>query len=418
MADAIFTNGIVRIEVGNSGTQGPAGADGTDGTDGAQGPVGPQGPPGPAGADGADGADGAQGPAGMDGAAGIDGEPGATGPQGPAGQDGQALLTSSLTEHLIDVGVTGVVVPVEGLTVNLPSGRTNEDYDFITGRVWVGSDIANANLFVFPVNTGLENAASFEIGEFKTGSISYAGEILGEPTGTNFRVVVRRSDTDAPVAARINHVRGLAARGEAGPEGDPGPAGTDGATGPRGPDGLQGIQGQQGLQGPAGEQGLTGPPGADGADGATGGQGIQGPQGDPGPAGTTQWSGLTGRPAIYSYFAIWAEETTNLITNNFQFSFGNGNPTTDGSGIVLPFNCDLIAMSASFEVAGTATIVVRRNSSSPQNIILQNSRHGYNDFEANPVACTAGDIINFQTTFVTGQVHGVVVTAWFRRLVA
>ena len=263
MADAIFTNGVVRIEVGNSGTQGPAGADGTDGTDGAQGPVGPQGPPGPAGTDGADGADGAQGPAGMDGAAGIDGEPG--------------------------------------------------------------------------------------------------------------------------------------------------------ATGPRGPDGLQGIQGQQGLQGPAGEQGLTGPPGADGADG---GQGIQGPQGDPGPAGTTQWNGITGRPAIYSYFAIWAEETTNLITNNFQFSFGNGNPTTDGSGIVLPFNCDLIAMSASFEVAGTATIVVRRNSSSPQNIILQNSRHGYNDFEANPVACTAGDIINFQTTFVTGQVHGVVVTAWFRRLVA
>ena len=67
-------------------------------------------------------------------------------------------------------------------------------------------------------------------------------------------------------------------------EGPQGPQGPAGATGPAGADGPAGPQGAAGPQGP------TGPAGADGP---------AGPQGPEGPPGTTDWNGITNKPASF-----------------------------------------------------------------------------------------------------------------------
>ena len=309
---------------------------------------------------------------GIPGPQGPIGPRGERGPEGPQGEPGQALLTASFTDDIIDVGVTGTAIPVEGLTVNLPAGRMNRDYDFITGRIWVGSDIANANLFIFPVDTGLENAASFEIGEFKTGTISYAGEILGEPTGTNFRVLVRRSDTDAPVAARINHVRGLAARGSAGPRGEMGPDGPRGDTGPQGPAGTNGRNGQ------------------DGRDGMDGQDGAQGPMGVPGPVATAGGRSM-----------IWAEETSQISTTQgegFQYAFGNGGMGAN-RGIKLGFDCTIIGLTwraAVNALVNTRLEVYIDNVGTGVFLDIQNNTQEAQRFDLNQ-AIQRGQILNMRT---------------------
>src|SRR5580765_7379706 len=86
--------------------------------------------------------------------------------------------------------------------------------------------------------------------------------------------------------------------GPAGPQGPPGPAGTTGPTGPTGPQGPAGADST--VPGPTGPQGATGLPGADstvpGPQGPKGDTGNTGPQG---PAGTTDWAGITNKPATF-----------------------------------------------------------------------------------------------------------------------
>lgn len=98
-------------------------------------------------------------------------------------------------------------------------------------------------------------------------------------------------------------------QGPAGPQGIAGPKGDTGDTGPQGiagPQGLQGLQGPKGDTGDAGPQGIQGPAGPAGPQGATGPQGpqgeqgIQGIQGPQGPAGTTDWNGITNKPATFA----------------------------------------------------------------------------------------------------------------------
>lgn len=95
--------------------------------------------------------------------------------------------------------------------------------------------------------------------------------------------------------------------GPAGPQGVQGPQGVKGDTGatgpastvpgPAGPTGPQGAKGDTGATGAASTvPGPTGPKGDTGATGPTGSTGPQGPQGVP---GTTDWNGLTNKPATF-----------------------------------------------------------------------------------------------------------------------
>jgi len=67
-------------------------------------------------------------------------------------------------------------------------------------------------------------------------------------------------------------------KGDQGDQGDPGDPGDQG---------IQGIQGFQGDQGDPGDQGIQGI------------QGIQGEDGPEGPPGTTDWGGITDKPATF-----------------------------------------------------------------------------------------------------------------------
>jgi hypothetical protein len=75
--------------------------------------------------------------------------------------------------------------------------------------------------------------------------------------------------------------------------------GTQGPPGPQGPPGSQGIQGVPGPQGPQGIQGVPGPQGEQGWPGSDGAAGPTGPTGPTGPAGTTDWNGITNKPATF-----------------------------------------------------------------------------------------------------------------------
>lgn len=96
--------------------------------------------------------------------------------------------------------------------------------------------------------------------------------------------------------------------GNTGATGNQGPKGDTGNTGAQGPQGQQGPQGSTGNQGPQGATGSQGNPGATGSQGPkgdkgdTGDQGPQGPQGNVGATGapgTTDWNGITNKPATF-----------------------------------------------------------------------------------------------------------------------
>jgi hypothetical protein len=130
---------------------------------------------------------------------------------------------------------------------------------------------------------------------------------------------------------------------------------------------------------------------------------------------TAERTKLSGTP-----FAIWAEETADLnnATNSgFQWSFGNGNMTPSGTGIVLPFACNLIAISLSTEGLCTVEVEVYKNTSGTgESVSLTSANSGYTDLESSPISYAAGDIVNFYTVVGDTASNGGVVTAWFTRV--
>ena len=227
---------------------------------------------------------------------------------------------------------------------------------------------------------------------------------------------------------------------EAGARGKPGKAGRDGTDGSDGRDGEKGDPGDNGRPGDKGDTGDKGEPGQDGADGRAGGKGDKGdPGGDgadgrdgrdgndgqagalgrEGPAGTTEWSGLTGKPTIYSEFAIWAEENSDIETGTYEWAFGNGAQTPSGAGITLPFDCELFAITLALYGAASTEVEARKNAgTSGKSVATTSSTSGVSNFADSPVAFAAGDRINFRTVTGSSASNGAVVSAWFRRAVA
>jgi hypothetical protein len=119
-------------------------------------------------------------------------------------------------------------------------------------------------------------------------------------------------------------------------------------------------------------------------------------------------------------FAIWAEENADLsssLSSGFQWSFGNGNLTPVGTGIVLPFACNLIAISLSMEVTCTVEVEVYKNTSGTgKSVSITSAKSGYSDFESSPASYAAGDIINFRTLVGDTASEGGIVTAWLTRV--
>lgn len=126
------------------------------------------------------------------------------------------------------------------------------------------------------------------------------------------------------------------------------------------------------------------------------------------------------------YFNVFAEESGNVNTgtnSGFQWSFGNGD-TGDSYGIVIPFACELVAVSISVDTStsGTCTVEVYKgadadstSSSTGVDVSLSTGeKHNYADFTGSPVTVNAGDWITFKTTAISGTITGGRVSAWFR----
>lgn len=172
--------------------------------------------------------------------------------------------------------------------------------------------------------------------------------------------------------------------------------------------------------GPGGSAGAgtPGPPGPKGDTGDQGPIGPIGPKGDTGAPGTTTWDGITDRPVLYSYFPVWAEENADLDTGIYEWSFGNGNETPSGVGIVMPFSCQLFALGLTIENAASCTVEARRNSvASGRAVSTANATKGFVSFEGNPIAYGAGDVLNFRTVTGSAGSNGAAIVAWFRKAV-
>ncbi len=119
----------------------------------------------------------------------------------------------------------------------------------------------------------------------------------------------------------------------------------------------------------------------------------------------------------YTIFNIFAEESASLnATGETEWAFGNGDNTPTGSGIVIPVDCELFAMSLNHE--GGANTVVRiiqntNTSLSTYQVATSGSENGYNTF-GTPLAFSAGDIANFITISASSTGTSGRVSAWFR----
>lgn len=126
-------------------------------------------------------------------------------------------------------------------------------------------------------------------------------------------------------------------------------------------------------------------------------------------------SGTYVQETAYSYFCIFAEESADLNDARYEWSFGNGNETPNGTGVVIPFQCELIAMGLSIEGTPPAVVQVVRNTTVTGKQLALTSNKGYADFTSSPLSFSPGDLLNFRTLDSSNTSNGGIVTAWFRK---
>lgn len=115
-----------------------------------------------------------------------------------------------------------------------------------------------------------------------------------------------------------------------------------------------------------------------------------------------------------SIFPIWAEENSSLGTNTYEWAFWNGANSPQNGGIVIPFDCEVFAMSGNF-ASWTCTVQLEVNGSlvTWANVTRVSTRNNYNTF-VTPVSINAWDTINFKSVASVGTWSPNTVTAWLR----
>lgn len=146
------------------------------------------------------------------------------------------------------------------------------------------------------------------------------------------------------------------------------------------------------------------------------------------PISTATQTALDGKSAVghthsvKQLFCIVAEEGVDLnpttpSASGQQFSYGNG--SLGGSSYpVIPYACQLVALSLSTITAGTYTIEALKNAvATGAQLTLTSTNKGYVVL-GTPVSYAAGDGFDFKTVSATAG-SGVknVVTAWFERTI-
>lgn len=116
-----------------------------------------------------------------------------------------------------------------------------------------------------------------------------------------------------------------------------------------------------------------------------------------------------------SRFPVWSEESGGLGSGHNEWSFGNGNDTPQGTGVIVPFDCKLISLTVSHEQNATTSVMVTVNGSDVGVYCdNNNSKTAFNNLsESNYIDISEGDVINFKTVTGSSASLGSIVTAWF-----
>lgn len=116
----------------------------------------------------------------------------------------------------------------------------------------------------------------------------------------------------------------------------------------------------------------------------------------------------------FTIFSIWAEENSTLGNGSYEWSFGNGDEVNQGSGIPIPIDCDIFALSFEATTAGGANTIVEAqlNGISAASItVAGNQNSGFTSIS--PVSVSAGDVLGFRTV-TAGSAASARISAWFR----
>lgn len=112
-------------------------------------------------------------------------------------------------------------------------------------------------------------------------------------------------------------------------------------------------------------------------------------------------------------FPIWAEESSGLNSNSFEWSYGNGDDSQAPFGVPLPINCELFAVGiALFD--GTAEVEVYKNGFATGATSGVGSAGSTVNTLPTPISFSAGDNVNFRTLATAGAGSGGKAVAWFR----
>lgn len=147
-----------------------------------------------------------------------------------------------------------------------------------------------------------------------------------------------------------------------------------------------------------------------------------------------EYDDLLDRPTTYHEFPVMMEENADLSASTaggYQWSIGNGNNVTRGSGVVIHRDCELISVGLSCEAAGPGgTVEVMRSLTFNTDETVANVTLGLTDGvptvptdNANglntittPVPFSKGQRVNFKTVVGNTATNGCHVVAWFRAI--
>jgi hypothetical protein len=114
--------------------------------------------------------------------------------------------------------------------------------------------------------------------------------------------------------------------------------------------------------------------------------------------------------ALY-HFVIVAEESTQLVTNSFQFSLGDREQDTADYGIHIPVACTLITIGYACAAETTANLRVFLNGSASDFLLLVNGTHG---MQTGEVQIPVNSYISIKTAAVTNGGSGIRLTLMFK----
>lgn len=113
-------------------------------------------------------------------------------------------------------------------------------------------------------------------------------------------------------------------------------------------------------------------------------------------------------------FTIIAQEGGALADDTYEWSFGDGVAAGQYGGVVVAFDCDLVAMSLCID-SGMATVEIVKNGQVMQDwsVTVPHSEKAARTF-GTVLKFSEGDLLNFRTQTTTGTSGPCIVAAWMK----